>query len=298
MAELVQAKKATAQLPALPRPQTWDWIGIVPFVLFAVAFLVWPCASLFIGAFQNEQGQFTLQNLRDLFQPFILDAYWLSIRISLLTSLLGGLFGFLIAYAVTLGGLPRFVRGGLLSFSGVASNFAGVPLALAFIATLGRTGLVTAILAVFGIRLYDAGFNLYSFWGLSLTYLYFQLPLMILVMAPALDGLRREWREAAENLGATNWQYWRYVALPILAPPLGGAMLLLFGNAFGAQATAFALTGGSLNLTTILVGQQISGDVLHNPNLGYALALGMVGVMIITVTGYALLQRITARWQR
>src|SRR5262249_54285490 len=235
---------------AFPRQISWAWLGVVPFLAFAVAFLLWPCASLVVGSFQDNQGRFTLENIRSLGQPFILDAYWLSIRISIVTSLAGGLFGFLLAYAVTIGGLPGFLRSSLMSFAGVASNFAGVPLALAFIATLGRTGLVTAVMKwIFGISIYDQGFNLYSFWGLSLTYLYFQFPLMMLIMAPALDGLKREWREASENLGATTWQYWRYVALPILMPSILGTMVLLFGNAFGAQATAFALTGGSLNLT-------------------------------------------------
>ncbi|MBA3948040.1 MAG: ABC transporter permease subunit [Herpetosiphonaceae bacterium] len=277
----------------------WSWLGVIPFFAFAVAFLIWPCFSLVLGSFQDPQGHWTLANIRDLGQPFILEAYWLSIRISLVTALVGGIFGFLLAYAVTQGGLPRFVRSGFLSFGGVASNFAGVPLALAFIATLGRTGLVTAVLkTVFGINIYDRGFNLYTFWGLSLTYLYFQFPLMLLIMAPALDGLKREWREAAENLGATSGEYWRYVALPILMPSILGTMVLLFGNAFGAQATAFALTGGSLNLTTILIGQQITGDVLHNPNLGYALALGMVVVMAVSIGLYTLLQRTTSKWLR
>ena len=94
-----------------------------------------------------------------------------------------------------------------------------MPLAFAFIATLGRLGLVTVLLKnVFDINIYAGGFSLYSFWGLSLTYLYFQFPLMVLIMTPAMEGLRRDWREAAENLGATTWQYWRHVALPILMP--------------------------------------------------------------------------------
>jgi putative spermidine/putrescine transport system permease protein len=186
-----------------------------------------------------------------------------------------------------------------MTFSGVASNFAGIPLAFAFIATLGRVGFVTTLFKeLFGWSIYDTGFNLYSFLGLSLTYLYFQLPLTILIIAPALDGLKREWREASENLGATPWQYWRYIALPILLPSLLGTMILLFGNAFGAYATAFALTGGSLNLVTIVIGAQIRGDVLHNPGLGYALALGMVVVMAISIAGYSWLQRRTERWLR
>ena len=124
------------------------------------------------------------------------------------------------------------------------------------------------------INIYDAGFNLYSFWGLSLTYMYFQFPLMVLIITPALEGLKREWREAAENLGATHWQYWRYVALPILLPSLLGTMILLFGNAFGAYATALSLTGGLINLVTILIGSQIQGDVLHNVGLGLRAGAG------------------------
>ncbi|HLF01157.1 MAG TPA: ABC transporter permease subunit, partial [Anaerolineales bacterium] len=140
------------------------------------------------------------------------------------------------------------------------------------------------------------GFNLYGFLGLSLTYLYFQFPLMVLIMAPALEGLKAEWREASENLGASQWQYWRHVAFPILMPSLLGTMILLFGNAFGAQATAYALTGGTINLVTIVLSAQIRGDVLRNPGLGYSLALGMVVIMGISIAGYTLLQRRTERW--
>lgn len=275
----------------------WTWLGVVPFFLFTLAFLFLPTLSLFVGAFQTVQGGFTLDNVQALGQPFILRAYWVTIQISAVTAVLGGVFGFLLAYATVLGGLPRWTRTALLTFSGVASNFAGVPLAFAFIATLGRVGLITTLLKeFFGFNIYDQGFNLYSFVGLTLTYLYFQFPLMVLIISPALEGLKREWREAAENLGASNWQYWRHIALPVLLPSLLGTMILLFGNAFGAYATAYALTGGSLNLVPILIGAQIRGDVLHNPGLGYALALGMVVIMAVSITLYSLLQRRTARW--
>jgi putative spermidine/putrescine transport system permease protein len=281
------------------REFSWAWVGVVPFFLFAILFMLWPAAALFTSSFQDRQGNFTLDNIFGLFQPFILNAYSLSIQISLVTAIAGGIFGFLVAYAVILGGLPRQMRTALMTFCGVASNFAGVPLAFAFISTLGRVGFMTVLLReIFGLNLYDLGFNLYGFWGLSLTYLYFQLPLMVLIIAPALDGLKQEWREASENLGATRWQYWRYVAFPILLPPLLGAIILLFGNSFGAYATAAALASTSLNLATIVIGAQIRGDVLNNPGLGYALALGMVVVMAISITGYSLLQRRSEKWLR
>lgn len=298
MAHLAATDRPPVKPPAL-RLQLGRWLGVFPFFLFAIAFIFWPSANLFLGAFRTTTGAFTLDHIGELRQPFILEAYWLSIRISFVTAVGGGIFGFLLAYAAILGGLPRFVRTALMTFSGVASNFAGVPLAFAFIATLGRVGFVTVLLReLFGFQLYQYGFNLYSFWGLSVTYMYFQFPLMVLIIAPALDGLRREWREAAENLGASGWQYWRYVALPILLPTLLGTMILLFGNAFGAYATAYGLTGGSLNLVPLLIGQQIRGDVLNNPGLGYALALGMVVVMAVTLIGYTWLQRRTSRWLR
>jgi putative spermidine/putrescine transport system permease protein len=299
MSQIAQAERQATD-PTIVRPRrSWAWLGVVPFFAFAVAFLLLPAASIAINSFLDAQGNFTIQNILGLGQPFILNSYWSSIRLSLVTALLGGVFGFLIAYAITIGGMPHFMRSFLLTFSGIASNFAGVPLAFAFIATLGRLGMLTAILkSTVGLDLYGVGFNLYTFWGLTLTYTYFQLPLMILIIAPALDGVKREWREASETLGATSRQYWRYIALPILLPSLLGTVILLFGNAFGAQATAYALTGGTGNLVTILISAQISGDALHNPGLGNALALGMVFVMVICIAAYSWLQAKTARWLR
>jgi putative spermidine/putrescine transport system permease protein len=279
------------------------WLGVTPFLLFALLFLILPSLRLFIGSFTNEEGRFTFANVMQLFtEQSILDAYWLSIRISAVTAIGGGIFGFLLAYSVTVGGLPLPLRSALITFSGVASNFAGVPLAFAFVATLGRTGIITALLdhfvfqKYFGVKLYQTGFNLYSFLGLSLTYMYFQFPLMVLIMTPALDGLKREWREAAENLGATTLQYWTQIAMPVLLPSLLGSMILLFGNAFGAYATAYALTGGTLPIVTIQIGAQIRGDVLHNPGLGYAMAMGMVVIMAISLAGYSWLQKKSERW--
>ncbi len=262
-------------------------------------FLILPTSLLVVGGFQDGQGHFTLRNLLDLFQPTILSSYLISIKVSAASAIGGALVGFALAYAAIAGGLPTWVRPTLMTFSGVASNFAGVPLAFAFLATLGRTGLVTALLVnVFGFNIYSTGFNLLSFSGLTLTYMYFQIPLMVLIMAPAIDGLRREWREASASLGASTWEYWRYIALPILWPPVLGATLLLFANAFGAVATAYALTGSSLNIVTIVLYAQIRGDVLHNQNLGYALALGMILITGLSNAAYIWLRGRGERWLR
>ncbi|MCV9961067.1 ABC transporter permease subunit [Pararhizobium sp. BT-229] len=285
--------------PFIDRRKIVDWLGIAPFMIFAFMFLILPTLYLVTGAFFNPAGEFTFQNIADLTHPTILSAYWISIKVSLASSLGGALIGFFLAWAIVLGGLPSWIRSGLLTFSGVASNFAGVPLAFAFIATLGRTGLVTLLLRDwFGFNLYGTGFNLLSFFGLTITYMFFQIPLMVLILTPALDGLKKEWREASEILGASTWQYWRMVALPILWPSLMGTTLLLFANAFGAIATAYALTGSSLNIVPILLYAQIRGDVLHNPNLGYALALGMIVITGVSNVLYIWLRSRTERWQK
>jgi putative spermidine/putrescine transport system permease protein len=284
--------------PARParRRFGWAWLGLVPFFLFSIAFMFLPVAYLVIGSFIGLDGAATLGNYADLSTGVIPGAFANSIEISVVTAIAGGVFGFLLAYAVILGGLPRFLRTALTTFSGVASNFAGVPLALAFIFTLGIQGFVTVQLRALGFEFPPR--LLTTKVGLEIVYLYFQFPLMILIIAPALDGLRREWREAAENSGATPRQYWRYVALPILTPSLLGAMILLFGNSFGAQATAFQLTGGTLNIITLVISSQIRGDVLHNPGLGYAAAMGMVAIMAISIGLYSILQRRSERWLR
>ena len=300
MSETAAAVRLRGAQARPARRLTWSWLGVVPFFVFAVVFMILPIWFLIIGSFQDTQGNLTVANYAGLTQELIANAYTNSIEISLVTAIGGGLFGFLLAYAVILGGLPRFLRSTLLTFSGVASNFAGVPLALAFTFTLGFQGLLTRfLLDTFGIQLYTrGGFSLYTKLGLEIVYLYFQFPLMVLIVAPAIDGLKREWREAAENLGASTRQYWQRVALPILMPTLLGTVILLFGNAFGAQATAYQLTVGQVNIITNLISAQISGDVLHNPGLGYAMAMGMVVIMGISIVGYSVLQRRAERWLR
>jgi len=276
---------------------SWSWLGLVPFFLFCTAFLFLPVAFLILGSLYDPEGAITLQNYADLSTGIIPGAFANSIEISVVTAIAGGIFGFLLAASVTLGRLPRVLRTALLTFSGVASNFAGVPLALAFIFTLGTLGFLTTFLQSLGLAGFR-GVNLTSKLGVEIVYMYFQFPLMVLIIAPALEGLRREWREAAENMGASAFQYWRYVGLPILTPTILGTMILLFGNAFGAQATAFQLTGGTLPLVTLVISSQIRGDVLHNPGLGYAMAMGMVVIMGVSILLYTLLQRRAERWLR
>ena len=182
----------------------------------------------------------------------------------------------------------------------MAANFGGIPLAFAFIATLGTIGIVTQLIQdVFGVNIYQHGFAIWSRRGVELVYLYFQIPLMILVIAPAIDGLRAEWSEASSNLGASRWQYWRHIGMPVLMPSILGAVILLFGNSFAAYATAYSLTSGTgLPLVPILIGNDLTGNVLANPHEGQALALGMFVVLAAMMLFYIPLQRRASRWAK
>lgn len=295
MATRTDTNSGAAAPPRMQLPL--HWLGIAPFAIFILLFLFLPTMKIVVGAFQTPDGAFTLANIKGLNTPSILASYWISIKISVASSLIGCAVGFAMAVAMIQGGVPKWVRSPLLTFSGVASNFAGVPLAFAFLATLGPVGLVTVFLRTqLGIDLRLLGFNLLSFWGLTITYLFFQIPLMILIITPAIDGLKREWKEAASILGASTLQYWRMVAFPILFPSLLGTFALLFANAFGAVATAIALTGSSLSIAPILLFAQIRGDVLGDPHLGYALAFGMIVITGIANTIYIWLRARSERW--
>ncbi|MFL5952667.1 MAG: ABC transporter permease [Gaiellaceae bacterium] len=251
-----------------------------------------------MGAFEGKKSGWTFDNVRTLFRHPYIDAYQTSIELSLITALLGGVLGFFIAYAAIREGTPKWIRSALTTFSGVAANFGGIPLAFAFIATIGALGVVTVWLRDLGLDPYAHGFSLPSKTGVELVYMYFQLPLMILVIAPAIDGLRREWREAASNLGASQLQFWRYVGVPVLMPSILGAIILLFGNAFAAYATAYSLTSGSVNLVPILIGAYYTGNVLNDPHLAQALAFGMFVVLALVMIIYIPLQRRAARWAK
>jgi putative spermidine/putrescine transport system permease protein len=252
-----------------------------------------------VGAFKSTNGAATLDNVRTLFhQPYIHE-YWITIKVSLITAGAGCALGLLIAYAAIREGTPRFVRTALTTFSGVAANFAGIPLAFAFVATLGVIGIVTSFMRDhLGWDPYAHGFTLFGETGVEITYMYFQIPLMILVIAPAIDGVRREWREAASNLGANSLQFWRYVGFPILLPSILGAFILLFGNSFSAYATAYGLTAGGVPLVPIQIGYLYTGNVLSNPHVAQALAFGMFVVLAFMMLLYVPLQRRSARWMR
>jgi putative spermidine/putrescine transport system permease protein len=274
--------------------------GIVPFGAYVTLGLLIPMIAVAIGAFQNpDNGGFTFSNVKIATHGTYLHGFSESIQLSLWASILPGIFGVLIAYAIYTAKRGTVLRQMVITASGVFANFGGVPLAFLFIAAMGTTGLATQWVSDLGFNPYNHGFNLYTLSGVVVVYMYFQIPLMVLVILPSLEGLRPAWREAAENLGARTWQYWRYVGGPVLMPAVFGCVLLLFGSSMSAYATAEALTGGSIPLTSIQIGTFLSGNVLAGQqNVGKALALGLVVIIAVVMVCYVFVQRRAAKWLR
>jgi putative spermidine/putrescine transport system permease protein len=278
------------------------WAGVVPFLAYIAIFLLVPMVAIIAGAFQNPNtGAFTWSNVDIATHGVYIEGFRQSIILSLLASIIPGIFGLLIAYAIftARGRGGSFLRQVVLTASGVFANFGGVPLAFLFIASFGSSALVTGWLSDIGLNIYNDGFSLYTLSGVCLVYMYFQIPLMVLIILPALEGLRPAWREAAENLGARSWQYWRYVGGPVLLPSFLSCLMLLFGSALAAYATAEALTSGSIPLTSIQIGTFLNGNVIAGEqNVGQALSLGMVIIIAVLMIFYVLLQRRAAKWLR
>jgi len=261
------------------------WLGVLPFLIFCLAFEIVPVLILLFGSFSDKNGVLTFVNYEKITAPIYVRSFWNSIQLSAITAILGAILGLLIGYTIFQIQSPR-LREALIALSDVTTNFAGAPLAFAFIVILGSSGVVTlAFEKYFALKLYPT-FSIYSYSGLILAYLYFQLPLMILLIIPAFVGLRREWVESAQNLGATTIQYWWRIGLPILMPSLIAGVVLLFANAFGAYATAWTLGGSNITLVTIQIAFNVTGEVLHDPGAGDALAMVSLLIMGVCIAIY------------
>jgi putative spermidine/putrescine transport system permease protein len=274
-------------------------LGLLPFLLYVAVFLLLPVGVLAVEAFRavdpvTFEESWSTANIGTVTGGAYARSYVGSLQLSATTAVLGAVLGLALAFAVVGSRRGRRLRRLVLTASGVLANFGGIPLAFAFIATIGNAGVVTALLTdTLGL----GGFSLYSMAGLVVVYLYFLIPLMVLTIVPAVEALRPQWREASDVLGASGWQYWRHVGGPVLAPPVLGATMLLFASAFAAYATARALVGSSVPLVTLQIADSLSSNVIVGAeNLGKALALGMVVLVGLVMVFYSWVQRRTSRW--
>jgi putative spermidine/putrescine transport system permease protein len=287
---------SAARPAAARRRRSWAWVGLVPFFAFIALFLIVPAVSVFSEALKDPDGNFSVSPMRKAFTGQNLDAFQFSVTFSAGAAAVGVLIGALLAYAAATATRPKWLRGLVTSFSGVAANLGGLPLAFAFLTLIGKQGLLTKVLGYYGFDLYGGTFELGSVPGLILIYSYFNIPLMVLITLPAIDGLKSSWREASSNLGGTSSTYWRRVGLPVLAPSLLGGFLLLFANSFSAYATAAIVTENS-KIVPLRIGFFLGGDIGGEDAVGYALAAWMIIIMAVCMAIYWMLRKRAERWQ-
>lgn len=271
-----------------------NWFALIPLLIFAIGLQVIPIVSLISSSFTTKEGV-SFENYQRAFTPRIVEAFQNSLKLSFTTAFLGVSLGLVVAYAI-ISTEKKFLKNALIALADVTTNFGGAPLAFAFIVTLGSTGVITLILKSMGIFLYP-NFRIYSISGLAIAYLYFQLPLMIMLILPALQGLKKEWWEAAINMGANSTQFWARIGLPVLTPSLLSSFFILFANSFGAYATAWTLTGPDVNLVTVQIASLIRGEVQLEIGLADALAVISLVIILFCVGGYLLLSTKAKRFR-
>lgn len=252
------------------------------FTLIAVAVLIYPAANMLVMSFQpGGGGGFTLSNYKEIFtQSMYTTAIRNSLLISLFSSIVAIVFTTITTYAIV--SHSKKLKETFMIIANITSNFAGIPLAFAYIILLGSSGVMLIFARRMGID-WLSGYNLYSIWGLGIVFLYFQLPMGIILLMPIYDALDTRWRESAELLGASSFQYWKRIGLPVLMPSIVGVFAMMFANAMGAYASADALTGTSVNLLSIRIANTVTGDIFARPEIGAALSVLLAAILLINM---------------
>lgn len=275
-----------------------NWMGFAPFLIFCLAFEMVPILFLIRGSFfEKTTGELTLSHYLELQRPLYINSFVNSIELSAITAAVGVVLGSLIGYAIYRWPSER-ARDVLITLSDVSTNFAGAPLAFAFVVILGLNGVITQFLLQYLHYDLYSNFSIYSFAGLALAYVYFQLPLMVLLILPAFAGIKKEWRESAQSLSASTYHFWWEIGIPVLMPSLIAGFTLLFANAFGAYATAYTLVQAKLSLVTLQIGYMIAGEVRQDPAVGMAMAVLSLIIMGMSIGVYQMATARARRWSK
>lgn len=257
-------------------------LAMILFALIAVAVLIYPSANMVLMSFKpTGGGGWTLANYREILtESMYTAAIKNSVGISLFSSVVAIVFTTVTTYAIV--SRSKKLRETFVVIANMTSNFAGIPLAFAYIILLGSSGVLLIFCRRAGID-WLANYNLYSPWGLCLVYLYFQLPMGIILLLPIYDALDKGWRESAELLGASSFQYWRRIGLPVLMPSIVGVFAMMFANAMGAYASAEALTGTGVNLLSMRIANTVTGDIFARPEIGAALSVLLAMILLVNM---------------
>ena len=244
-------------------------LALVPFLIVAMLYEIVPLITVIV---KNYQSVFS----KLLYQKAIIN----SIKISLTSAVAGIIIAFLGARAAHQhqGKLNHV----FMTVLNMVSNFAGIPLAFAYMILLGNAGLVVNIGKELGINALST-YNLYTMNGMSLIYIYFQIPLSTLLLIPAFDGVQKQWKEACTLLGGTPGIFWRKVGIPVLMPSILGTFSVLFANALAAYATIYALMMDNIALLPVQIAGCFTGEVKIRAGLGGALSVVMMAIMVIMI---------------
>ncbi|WP_083979365.1 ABC transporter permease [Bacillus alveayuensis] len=256
------------------------FIGMfIPFILLVIGFELGPLLAMVRNSFMADDGVTpSIIQFKTVFQnAYYLQAIKNSVVISFISAITSIVLATICAYSIT-----RFstkVQDRMMMIANMTSNFEGIPLSFSYIILLGSNGLFTILFSKLGLDVF-AQFNLYSWTGLILVYVYFQIPLAIMLIYPAYYGIEQQWKEAAALLGATNARFWFHIGIPYLLPSIVGTFSILFANAMGAYATAYALVGSNYNLLSLQIASLVASDVTLRPQLGSALGVLLAATML------------------
>lgn len=256
--------------------------ALLPFLAVAFLYEIVPLGMVILNSFIPDGGSgFSLENYQTVFEKLLYrKAIVNSIKISLTSSAAGIIIAFLGAQAIhNSEGKMKTV---FMTVLNMVSNFAGVPLAFAYMILLGNAGFMVHVGQELGIRAL-ADYNLYTSNGMSMIYVYFQVPLATLLLVPAFEGIKKEWKEASALLGGSEMHFWRKVGIPVLMPGILGTFSVLFANALAAYATVYALMMNNISLLPIQIAGSYVGEVKTRPGLGGALSVIMMGLMVLMI---------------
>ena len=257
-------------------------LALVPFLIVALLYEIVPLITVILKSFQPDAGTgFTLENYQTVFSKLLYrKAIFNSLKISIVSEIVGIIVAFLGARAAHQhqGKLNHV----FMAVLNMVSNFAGIPLAFAYMILLGNAGLVVNIGKELGID-FLSNYNLYTMNGMSLVYIYFQIPLSTLLLIPAFDGVQKQWKEACTLLGGTPGIFWRKVGVPVLMPSILGTFSVLFANALAAYATIYALMMDNIALLPVQIAGCFTGEVKIRAGLGGALSVVMMIIMVVMI---------------
>ena len=252
---------------------------LLPFIMFVIAFEIGPLVAMIKNSFYADDGiQVTINQYITIFKSkFYLQAIQNSLVISLFSAVTSVIIAVIAAYSFTK--FSQKIQNRLLMITNMTSNFEGIPLSFSYIILLGNNGLFTLLFSKIGWDVF-ADFNLYSWTGLILVYVYFQIPLAVMLIYPSYQGIKKQWKEASSLLGGSTASFWRHIGIPVLLPSIVGTFSILFANAMGAYATAYALVGSNYNLLSLQIASLVASDVALKPQLGSALGVLLAATMI------------------